>query len=88
MYMLSIRRTVSQTLVPNSSPSWGVGGLHKRSSLVMAFSPGTAEAGWAIPEEGRAAEWGGRQQVSRTGLWRCRGGGGGTQPQRSLEMRT
>jgi hypothetical protein len=30
------------------------------------FSPGPPEAGWAIPEERRAAEWRGRQQVSCT----------------------
>lgn len=35
---------------------------------MVVFSPGTPEAGWAIPEEGRAAERGGRQQVSRSEL--------------------
>lgn len=35
---------------------------------MVVFSPGTPEAGWAVPEEGRAAEWGGRQQVSRSEL--------------------
>lgn len=30
---------------------------------MMTFPPGTSETGWAIPEEGRAPEWGDGQQV-------------------------
>lgn len=30
---------------------------------MMAFSPGTPETGWPIPEEGRAPEWRDGQQV-------------------------